>query len=42
MKIVQIGVGGFGKNHVRILSHLGVLSAVCDTDRQRAEEFVAR
>ncbi len=39
MKIVQIGVGGFGKNHARILSQLGVLSAVCDADSSRAEEF---
>lgn len=39
MKIVQIGVGGWGKNHARILSSLGVLSAVCDIDEQRAKEF---
>lgn len=39
MKIVQIGLGGFGKNHARILSQLGVLSAVCDTDASRASEF---
>ena len=41
MKIVQIGVGGFGKNHARILSQLGVLSAVCDLDSNRAKEFAA-
>ena len=39
MKIVQIGVGGFGKNHARILSQLGDLSAVCDADSARAKEF---
>ncbi len=39
MKIVQIGVGGFGKNHTRILSQLGVLSAICDTDLSKAKEF---
>ncbi len=39
MKIAQIGVGGFGKNHVRILSQLGVLSAVCDLDPSRSKEF---
>jgi UDP-N-acetylglucosamine 3-dehydrogenase len=39
MKIVQIGTGGFGKNHVRILSQLGVLSAICDMNVSRAEEF---
>ncbi|MCH7648124.1 MAG: Gfo/Idh/MocA family oxidoreductase [Thaumarchaeota archaeon] len=39
MKIVQIGVGGWGKNHTRILSQLGVLSAVCDTDSQKSKEY---
>ena len=39
MKIVQIGVGGFGKNHARILSQLGALSALCDADSSRAEEL---
>ncbi|MGI0102905.1 MAG: Gfo/Idh/MocA family protein [Nitrosotalea sp.] len=42
MKIVQIGVGGFGKNHARILSQLGVLSAICDADLSKAKEFGAR
>ncbi len=39
MKVVQIGVGGWGKNHSRVLSEFGVLSAVCDTNLERAEEF---
>ena len=39
MKIVQIGVGGWGKNHVRILSQLGVLSAICDVDKQKSKEI---
>ncbi len=39
MKIVQIGTGGWGKNHTRILSQLGVLVAVCDTDSQRSKEY---
>ena len=39
MKIVQIGTGGWGKNHTRILSQLGVLSAVCDADAQRSKEY---
>ena len=39
MRIVLIGVGGWGKNHCRVLSEFGVLSAVCDTNIQRAEEF---
>jgi len=36
MKVAQIGTGGWGKNHTRILSQLGVLSAVCDA-KQRKE-----
>ncbi|MFQ5496696.1 MAG: Gfo/Idh/MocA family protein [Nitrosopumilus sp.] len=39
MKIVQIGTGGWGKNHTRILSQLGVLSAVCDSDSQKSKEY---
>ena len=39
MKIVLIGTGGWGKNHARILSELGVLSAICDTDTERSKEF---
>jgi len=39
VKIVQIGTGGWGKNHTRILSQLDVLSAVCDTDSQRSKEY---
>ena len=38
MKIIQIGTGSWGKNHARILSQLGVLSAVCDVDSQRSKE----
>ena len=38
MKIIQIGTGSWGKNHTRILSQLGVLSAVCDVDSQRSKE----
>lgn len=39
MKVAQIGVGGWGKNHARVLSQLGVLSAVCDADTQKATEI---
>lgn len=38
MKIAQIGVGGWGKNHARVLSQLGVLSAICDADQNKAKE----
>ncbi|MEX0862048.1 Gfo/Idh/MocA family protein [Nitrosopumilus sp.] len=39
MKIVQIGTGGWGKNHTRILSQLGVLVAVCDANSQKSKEY---
>ena len=39
MKIVQIGVGGWGKNHTRILSQLNVLVAVCDIDAQKSKDY---
>jgi len=39
VKIAQIGIGGWGKNHARILSQIGVLSAVCDVDKNRSKEF---
>lgn len=39
MKVVQIGTGGWGKHHIRILSKLGVLSAVCDADSRRSKEY---
>ncbi|MEM3144174.1 MAG: Gfo/Idh/MocA family oxidoreductase [Candidatus Nitrosotenuis sp.] len=38
MKVAQIGIGGWGKNHARVLSQLGVLCAVCDTDQARVNE----
>jgi UDP-N-acetylglucosamine 3-dehydrogenase len=39
MKIVQIGTGGWGKNHTRILSDLGVLVAICDTNLEKSKEY---
>ena len=39
MRIVQIGTGGWGKNHTRILSQLGVLVAVCDANAERSKEY---
>ena len=39
MKIVQIGTGGWGKNHTRVLSQLGALSAICDADKARSKEY---
>jgi len=39
MKVAQIGTGGWGKNHTRILSQLGVLTAVCDVNKERSKEY---
>lgn len=39
MKVAQIGVGGWGKNHSRVLSQFGVLTAVCDADQNKAKEI---
>ena len=39
MKVIQIGTGGWGKNHCRVLSEFGVLSAICDMNYERAKEF---
>ena len=39
MKIIQIGTGGWGKNHARILSELGVLVAICDADIEKSKEY---
>lgn len=39
MKIIQIGTGGWGKNHTRILSELGVLVAICDVDEKKSKEY---
>lgn len=41
-KIAVIGVGGWGKNHARVLAELGVLGAVCDSDSSRANEIAAK
>jgi UDP-N-acetylglucosamine 3-dehydrogenase len=35
VRIGVIGVGGWGKNHIRVFSELGVLSSFCDLDRER-------
>ena len=39
MKIIQIGTGGWGKNHARILSELGVLVAVYDANFEKSKEY---
>lgn len=39
MRIVQIGLGHWGKNHYRILKDIGMLSAVCDTDQAKVIDY---
>ena len=41
-RIAVIGTGGWGKNHVRVLSELGVLVAVCDLDKSRSELYAKK
>lgn len=38
-KVLVVGTGGFGKNHVRVLAELGGLGGVCDIDRERASIY---
>jgi UDP-N-acetylglucosamine 3-dehydrogenase len=42
IKIGVIGVGGWGKNHVRVLHNMGVLEAVCDLSADRAKEIAKK
>jgi UDP-N-acetylglucosamine 3-dehydrogenase len=42
IKIAVIGVGGWGKNHVRVLHNMGVLEAVCDLSADRAKEIAGK
>ena len=39
LKIVVIGCGNWGKNHIRVLHELGALYAVCDADVWSAAAF---
>ncbi len=39
MRVVQIGAGGWGKNHARILNELGVLVGVCDPSKEVRERI---
>jgi UDP-N-acetylglucosamine 3-dehydrogenase len=37
-----VGVGGWGKNHARVLGEMGALGAVCDVDFSRASFYAKR
>jgi UDP-N-acetylglucosamine 3-dehydrogenase len=39
LKVAVIGVGGWGKNHARVLHDFGVLSAICDADAGRSKKM---
>ena len=38
VKIGIIGVGGWGKNHSRVLHDFGVLTSICDMDKIKAKK----
>ncbi len=42
VKVAVIGVGGWGKNHARVLGELDALAAVCDADSARAKEIAVK
>lgn len=42
LNVAVIGTGGWGKNHVRVLNDLGVLSAVCDSDENRIKSISSK
>jgi UDP-N-acetylglucosamine 3-dehydrogenase len=39
LKVAVIGVGGWGKNHARVLHDFGVLCAICDADADRSKKI---
>ena len=41
-KVAVIGVGGWGKNHVRVLKDMGCLAAICDLDAARAKDIAGK
>ncbi|HXV46633.1 MAG TPA: Gfo/Idh/MocA family oxidoreductase [Nitrososphaera sp.] len=41
-KIAVIGVGGWGKNHARVLKELGCLAAICDLEAAKAKEIAGK
>lgn len=42
VKIGIIGVGGWGKNHSRVLHDFGVLTSICDMDKIKAKNLATR
>ena len=40
MKVVQIGVGGWGKNHIKTLSELGALGGIVEADPHQRNKMI--
>jgi UDP-N-acetylglucosamine 3-dehydrogenase len=38
-RVGVVGTGGWGKNHLRVFSEMGVLCCLCDIDPVRAEQW---
>ena len=38
-RVGVVGIGGWGKNHVRVLNELRSLAAICDMNKERADSF---
>ena len=41
-RVAHAGVGGWGKNVVRVVGELAELAWICDTDEARRAEYAAR
>ena len=42
IRTALVGVGGWGKNHARVLHEVGTLCAVCDSNKSLSEQFGVR
>jgi UDP-N-acetylglucosamine 3-dehydrogenase len=42
IRIGVIGTGGWGKNHVRVFSELGILQCICDIDPKRVSQWTSK
>jgi predicted dehydrogenase len=42
IRVGHAGLGGWGKNVVRVVAELGELGGICDTDESRLDEFASR
>lgn len=42
LRVGVVGTGGWGKNHLRVFSELGVLACLCDIDSTKAEQWSSK